>query len=648
MKLVKRKKKLACLIIVFLAFAVEIVAIVNYSKGLIFSSLSDFCKFNVLNLLLMGLGLFRYISEIEFFTNKVIDFVYPIILAIAVTHMIEIMCYQPRASIKYGLFILNALFILILVYGLILLFGNHVVSYIFILVSGWIFAAICHYVYVFKGVPISPGDFIAYRTGLSVAGGYEFELSNDLLYGTELLLWGTTFLLVFTPKTFKSYEKKRPIFITVGLAYYFLFALLFSNISIMEITGIDVAGWERTDIIQKSGVVISLAEETQRLKPDKPQNYSEQSARELLVQDENDEVETTNNDILPNIVVVMNESFSDLSVLGEFQSEEYMPYFNGINDYIQKGYVYSSVMGGGTCNSEYEFVTGNSAAFVTGYPYMQYNFANSNNIIKLLNEYGYQSVFFHPASIEAWNRRDVYGMMGINKCYSWEDVNNQIEWETVNGFLSDKKNYEFVDFLFNGLDSPFFIFNVTMQNHGGYNIEALEDNVERITMGDEYSGFPETQAYLSLMRESDKAIEELMTFLRKQNEPTLLLVFGDHQPYLYDGFKDYITSPDGSIEKTESYYMTPYIIWTNYDTGTKKIEKDISINYLGENLLQYTGIDNEYLRYLRGLEKDIPVINALGYKTADGNWHSLDEENDQLEKYRMVQYYELFDYSPEG
>lgn len=89
--------------------------------------------------------------------------------------------------------------------------------------------------------------------------------------------------------------------------------------------------------------------------------------------------------------------------------------------------------------------------------------------------------------------------------------------------------------------------------------------------------------------------------------------------------------------------MTPYIIWSNFDLGTEKMEFDMSINYLGANLLNLIGIDTDYTNFLLELEQTIPVINSVGYQTGDGKWHSLKEENELITQYQFLQYYELFD-----
>ena len=71
--------------------------------------------------------------------------------------------------------------------------------------------------------------------------------------------------------------------------------------------------------------------------------------------------------------MVMNESFSDLRVLGKYTTnKEIMPFFDSLNKNVVKGYAESSVYGGYTANSEFEFLTGCTKTFLPGNPYLQY------------------------------------------------------------------------------------------------------------------------------------------------------------------------------------------------------------------------------------------------------------------------------------
>ena len=162
---------------------------------------------------------------------------------------------------------------------------------------------------------------------------------------------------------------------------------------------------------------------------------------------------------------------------------------------------------------------------------------------------------------------------------------------------------------------------------------------------DKYAGYADVVNYLTMIRESDRAYEDLISYLKDYDKPVIVCMFGDHQPALNDAFVQDITSSysgDSEIEKTELRYITPYMIWSNYDTGIKQVEKDMSLNYLGANLLDVMGYRTTYTNFLLDMEKEIPIMNVAGYRTKDDVWHSWEESNVYVENYKKVQYYEMF------
>ena len=103
-------------------------------------------------------------------------------------------------------------------------------------------------------------------------------------------------------------------------------------------------------------------------------------------------------------------------------------------------------------------------------------------------------------------------------------------------------------------DTPLFMFNVTMQNHGGYIPDENDNFTQTIHLTGEYAGkYPEVDEYLSLVKESDKAIEELLAYFSEVDEPTAIIFFGDHQPNVPSAFYDeLLRNTDGDSAPEES------------------------------------------------------------------------------------------------
>lgn len=77
---------------------------------------------------------------------------------------------------------------------------------------------------------------------------------------------------------------------------------------------------------------------------------------------------------------------------------------------------------------------------------------------------------------------------------------------------------------------PFYLFNVTMQNHSGYDQDF--DNLDMPISIEEKCDDPELKRYLNLIHHSDTALKSLIEHFSKQKDPTVIVFFGDHEPGL--------------------------------------------------------------------------------------------------------------------
>ena len=107
----------------------------------------------------------------------------------------------------------------------------------------------------------------------------------------------------------------------------------------------------------------------------KPKGYKEEDVQALLSNADSEEQTTVDKEEMPNIIAIMNESFSDLNVVGDLQtSEDYMPFIHSMTKNTIKGQLLVSPFGGYTCNTEFEFLTGLSMGVLPrgSVPYLQY------------------------------------------------------------------------------------------------------------------------------------------------------------------------------------------------------------------------------------------------------------------------------------
>lgn len=502
-----------------------------------------------------------------------------------------------------------------------------------------------YYVGRFRGSPIMPNDLYSVNTAFQVAGGYEFDISEPVI--ASVLCWYAGIaILCCLPGKYTVQKRKAKVII-----YSFIVCVCIRSIGSFDaeqVFGWNLDSWDISGTYQEAGSILGFSALLKKMSVDAPENYSVDKVEKIF---ESNKIPQNAEMIYPTIIAVMDETFSDLRTLGDFSctDDDYLKHWYAMDDYRYRGKLYVSVYGGQTANSEFEFLTGCSMGNCgTGVvPYQSYNLKNVGNIADILRTYHYKSTAIHPQYKGNWNRMKVYSNMGFQDFLGLDDFENPVY---LRGAVSDDSSFEKVIQIYekNGREEQ-FIFNVTMQNHGGYHIEDLK-GMDTIALKGEKQDFTDVETYLTLIRESDRAIQELLEYFKNVDEPVVICIFGDHLPALNEEWIEHVTGKNAeslSLEELERRYAVPYMIWTNYETGNQQAEMDISANYLGAFLLDQAGIPRtDYTNFLLHMREEIPVFNVFGYQTKDGQWHSFEEETEVsgwVEQYRMLQYYTMFD-----
>ena len=283
-------------------------------------------------------------------------------------------------------------------------------------------------------------------------------------------------------------------------------------------------------------------------------------------------------------------------------------------------------------------------------PYQMYVTPDTISLNKILQGQGYTGYAMHPFPASNWNREEVFQDMGFAQFLSEPDFAGE---EMIRDMCSDAGDYDRMIKLYEEKKgSPLFFFNVTLQNHGGYTDEEYQVTIHVPTADRPAGGaYPQAEQYLSLAHASDQAFEQLVDYFSQVEEPTMIVMYGDHQPKLEDGFYEYLTGKPASEwtqEETMQLYETPYVIWTNYppDTTTQ-VPKRLSANYLSSWMLKLAGVQlPEYNRYLLQLCRDVPVVTPKGCLDARGNYFRSEDAGRYaplLQEYAYLQYNNLFD-----
>lgn len=524
-----------------------------------------------------------------------------------------------------------------------------------------IFGIANYFVVQFRGLPILPWDFQTISTAITVSGGYNYIFTREMFLSAAALLAAVLLCLRTTPVGRGSASKcvhvaERLSALTVSLAL----AILIFPMDLLSDMGISVWAWNQKTSSELTGVMTGFFANVQFVMVDKPEGYSAKKV-EQLGEEINEMEEPTalgQPEGQPTVVVIMNESFTDMQSVGDIELEpDNLPFIHSLQQSgdVIWGTAYSSVYGGNTCNSEYEFLTGNTTAFMpTGSkPYQQYVDSDQTALPAIFKSYGYKNIAIHPGNRGAWQRDTAYPYLGFDRFVDAKSFD--IDRRFIHGLTSDRSGYDQVIYEYEHRDKArgLFLFNVTIQNHGGYEDEDLATTVHvkqpglgLSPMGE--SLFPQAEQYLSLTKESDTAFEELIDYFSRQEDPVIVLFFGDHWPNLEPEFITELLGTDSdslSFENMMREYQVPFLIWANYPLQGQHVEA-VSLNYLSGLLLRAAGMEGTgYTKYLEGLRQQLPVITAVGTIDSAGNIYENGEEtpyDELLNEYAILQYNNAF------
>lgn len=520
--------------------------------------------------------------------------------------------------------------------------------------AGGVSAVVCflfglanHYVLSFRGRIIFPCDLLTLDTAAVVARSYDYTPDAQIWIALAVLVGYLLLLLlahiVYHPKGRQRLGRKLLWGSIAGMVIY-LFAFFFTPL--LPTIGIYTQQW-RT---QQNGFLLNFTTAIRYSFVSEPEDYDAdkvaQTARRYRSQSVTDAGE------LPeNLIFIMNESFADLTAAfpNLELSEDPLAFYHSLTENTVKGTMISPVTGGGTANVEFEYLTGDSLAFLPSstVAYQLYLYEGCPSLVSQTKDLGYHTIAFHPYLSSGWNRTSVYPWLGFDEAHFQEDVQDP---QYIRNYVSDLSDYEQLFRWTEENDRPTMIFNVTMQNHSGYSQgwNNLSGDVN-VTGGAKPSSI--TTQYFSLMKESDQAIQALVEHYSKVEENTLIVFFGDHQPPLGNSFFETLYGKkldERDPEEVLQAYETPFFIWANYDIPERD-DLRISSNYLGVLTAEVAGLPmTGYQQLLSRLMDVLPVAGTAGYVTADSQVTQEVEElpgyvQSLYHEYELAAYNHLFD-----
>lgn len=326
----------------------------------------------------------------------------------------------------------------------------------------------------------------------------------------------------------------------------------------------------------------------------------------------------------PNIILILSESFFDVTTLpGVTYDRDPLAEFHALQAEGVSGSFYTRTVGYGTCNIELEILTGINTALLNGedlYSLDPQVFTRLSNVPSLLKDSGYYTAMIHMFNDSIYNRTPIFTALGFEELFFtpdfaaiddeaaaaadyWAALSDKIAGE----FYSDAYMTDLLISLYEkkGDEGPVFLYGISMENHTPYTADkySQEERTVSVTtnLTEEADGM--VQAIAQGAADASQALGALTDYFRTQDEPTVIVFYGDHRPGLglTNGGTVYsqlgMCAPqrsDWSLEEIKELYATSYLIWSNdpaYLPGQPGDRVDKSSNYLGVDLLNAAGVD---------------------------------------------------------
>ncbi len=563
-------------------------------------------------------------------------------------YLMETFHHNPFAHMNFYVQCLNIIIFVAIAFLFWMITGSRKWAFRIESVIALIIGLADYYVIEFRGTPILPWDIYSIKTAAGVSADYSYALEPEAIASILAFV-----LLIVFESVGRDYRVDRKLWTVRLTGAAVAMAVLTGEYQLLKKPEFisDMRIYDKLftpyAMIKRDGIALAFMLELQYMEVEKPADYDSQEVAEVYESFLTDEILLPDSsEKKPNVIVMMNEAFSDPAVLGTFQTnEDYMPVLHRLQQGAENtvtGTMNVSVMGGNTANTEFEFLTGSTMAFLPdgSVPYQQYIDGPVDSMASYLKEQGYKTIAMHPYNAGGWERNIAYPYMGFDTFYSLKNFSGTTK---VREYVNDDSCVDRIVKEFEKSEEPCFIFNVTMQNHSPYTAE-YDNFTPDITV--EGSDSYQLSTYLSLVKLSDAALGRLIAYFSEVEEDTIVIFFGDHQP-TDSVVKDIWTlngvDPKNLTEEQECLrYQVPFVVWANYDIE-EQTEVFTSANFLGAQAFDWCGLSKSgYQNYLLGVYEEYSAITARAVIDEDKKLVDFKEAEDDLLEYNMLQYYRLF------
>ena len=473
-------------------------------------------------------------------------------------------------------------------------------------VLGCVPCAVNFYTLQLRGEPFLPWDLaqVSEAAGVASAAGIKIQTSMIVTAVVELALMAGSFFL------YRGRHKQRWLPRVAGsaataAALCLLIFGVYLQPAVCQAIGIVPDAWMQDRYYRYYGVVTGFMTNLSNLEIDKPDNYSEEAVDAIL--DNVDESQKFSTSPLyptsyaattakdeqvkkPTIIYVMNESYWDVSELEQYGIKfdtDVSANLHALQQTSAYGRAYSPSFGGGTCDVEFEALTGYSVSFLPNgsKPYQQHVTKPMFALPNYLKTQGYQTAAVHCFWAKYWSRDTAYPNLGLDTFLSLEKmhgVNKVRKHYWTSGLVTDDSMADQIIQQYESMkassDAPVFLHAVTMQNHTNYNKDNYPDD-ERVKVLEHPAGLKAStvgalEDFATGIRDADAMLGKLTEYFSQVDEPVILVFWGDHYNPIdsnYDVFTRSGYASDSSADP--KLHQTTLLMWSNYtdkpvDLGT--------------------------------------------------------------------------------
>lgn len=478
----------------------------------------------------------------------------------------------------------------------------------------------------------------------NIMSGYSLTFNLRIAVAVLVLVFGVAFAAVLMRGRIRTVKVRLLGGIGILLVSAVLYGTLYTSEHIYQKASNNnsINIWSELQVFVSKGFVYPFIYSIQDAFPTPPEGYDSDTVAADLGEYAYDDIPA---DKKVNIISIMLEAYADLSTLNvlDFNVDVYHA-LHEVQSVSYTGTLIDNVFAGGTINTE--------RSFMTGYTEIDEYRTNTNSFVYYLKEQGYDTEGLHAGDGWFYNRQNVNTYLGFDNYYFLEDYENGNRTDAF--FFSEILNlYEKRD-----LSVPYFNYSLSYQNHGSYSSDSTVDEayIHQGDLSDE--SYNILNNYLSGIYDTSNRIADFIDNFRDDSEPVVILIFGDHMPWLGNGNSVYnelgvnidLSTEDGFY----NYYSTPYLIWAN-DAAKEMLGNDfsgegadISPCFLMNELFSLCSWQgNEYMKVNAALRSYTDIVNTPTgyYRESDVLSAELSDEAAAFwKRFKNIEYYRQYNF----